>query len=161
GTTDTGITVEFSGTSGNRIEGNWIGTDSTGATTVANANDGVVFRSGATGNTLGGLAAGAGNVVTGSGQYGVVIRDPGTRTNAVLQNAIYGNRGIGLTLNFDVVTANNGTKSVSLPNDDMDYPVFASAFLAAGSLTVAGYVGTAPGQATFGGARIEVFRSDN
>src|SRR5262249_7583326 len=84
-----------------------------------------------------------------------------TRTNAVLQNAIYGNGGIGITLNFDAVTANNGTKSVNLPNDDMDYPVFTSAFLAAGSLTVAGYVGTAPGPAPVGGARIEVFRSDN
>jgi hypothetical protein len=32
--------------------------------------------------------------------------------------------------------------------------------LAAGSLTVAGYVGSAPGQSTFAGARVEVFQSD-
>jgi len=59
------------------------------------------------------------------------------------------------------VTANNGTKNASLPNYDMDFPVFTSVTLVGTSLTVSGYVGSAPNQSTFAGARVEIFKSDN
>jgi len=43
----------------------------------------------------------------------------------------------------------------------MDFPVFTSAVLSGTTLTVAGYVGSAPNQATFANSRVEVFTSDN
>ena len=161
GNASAGILLGGAGTSGTLVQGNSIGTDSTGVAPVPNASHGVLVGMGAAGNTVGGLVAGAGNVVTASGSHGVVIADAGTRGDAVLGNSIFSNGGIGITLNLDGVTPNNGTKDASLPNDDMDFPVFTSAVLAAGSLTVAGYVGSAPGQATFANARVEVFASDN
>ncbi len=160
GNAQNGVSILGAAATGNRVLGNVIGLDATGTSAVAN-QDGVVVDGGATGNTIGGIVAGAGNVITASFQYGVVIASAGTRQNAVLENSIYGNGSIGITLNFDAVTPNNGTKNAALPNDDMDFPVFTSAILAGGSLTVTGYVGSAPGQATFGGARVEVFQSDN
>jgi hypothetical protein len=42
----------------------------------------------------------------------------------------------------------------------MDFPVLDWAVVAGGSLTVSGHVGSAPGQALFAGARVELFASD-
>ena len=58
------------------------------------------------------------------------------------------------------MTANNGTKNNSLPNADMDHPVFTYARLTGTSLSLSGYVGSAPSQSTFASARVEVFKSD-
>jgi hypothetical protein len=43
----------------------------------------------------------------------------------------------------------------------MDFPVITAARTRGSSLTVAGYVGSAAGQSTFGSARVELFVSDN
>ena len=113
----------------------------------------------ATGNTVGGLAAGAGNVIASNARNGVrVLLGTG---NAILGNAVYGSGGIGIELGADGVTANNGTKNASLPNSDMDFPVLTRATLTGSTLSFAGYVGSAPHQATFAGARVEIFKSDN
>jgi len=42
----------------------------------------------------------------------------------------------------------------------MDTPVFTSAVPVGSTLNVVGYVGSAPGQATFAGTVIEIFKSD-
>ena len=81
--------------------------------------------------------------------------------NAVLGNSIYANNGIGIDLNADGISANNGTKNATLPNYDMDFPVFTSAVLNGTTLTFAGYVGSAPSQSTFANAIVEIFKSDN
>ena len=68
----------------NQIEGNYIGTDVTGTTALANADEGVEIAWG-TGNIIGGTAAGAGNVISGNGQLGVWL---------------YGSNGVGANSNF-------------------------------------------------------------
>jgi uncharacterized repeat protein (TIGR01451 family) len=108
---------------------------------------------------IGGTAAGAANVISGNG--GVGVRIGAGSGNLISTNAIYSNGGIGIDLGADNVTSNNGTKNGSLPNSDMDFPVFTNAVLNGTSLTVVGYVGNAPNQATFANARVEVFKSDN
>jgi hypothetical protein len=57
--------IELSGTlcRGNRIEGNYIGTDSTGRLDRGNSANGV-FLNAAAGNIVGGAAPGAGNLNT-------------------------------------------------------------------------------------------------
>ena len=152
--------ISIASAAGDTVEGCRIGTDASGAA-APNGGSGVVIMTGATNNVLGGLTAGAGNVIATNGQHGVVITDNGTRGNAVLGNSIFGDGGIGITLFADGVTPNNGTKNVTLPNEDMDSPVLTSAALAGPSLNVTGYVGSAAGQATFANARVEVFISDN
>jgi CSLREA domain-containing protein len=83
--------VEVSG-SGNLVQGNFIGTDVNGTTALGNGgnsqftSDGV-FLSGAS-NTIGGTAAGAGNLISGNASEGVEIRGSGASANVIQGNFI-------------------------------------------------------------------------
>jgi hypothetical protein len=156
GNTANGITID--GGTGNSIIGNYIGVDVGGTSAVTNIGHGIYVLNGATGNTIGGTAANAGNLISGNGGKGVVIA-AGT-TNAILSNSIYSNIGIGIDLADDGVTANNGTVSGALANSGLDHPVFTTAGLNGTALNLTGYVGTAPSQTAFAGATVQVFKSD-
>ncbi len=146
----------------NVIEGNRIGTDAGGTLAVANSGPGIVIVGtfGGTGNRIGGGAAGQGNTIAFNMGDGIRPAAGSGTGNAISGNSTFSNSGLGIDLNDDGVTANDGAKTAGEPNLLMDFPVFTSAELAAGSLTVAGYVGSAPGQATFANARVEVFQAD-
>ena len=70
----------------NVIEGNYIGTDVTGAIALANVQGGVAIK-GAHDNTIGGTAAGARNVISGNGA-GVVVDGPDADRNLIKGNYI-------------------------------------------------------------------------
>ncbi len=89
-----GVTIAASASwhaSGNLVEGNFIGTDKTGLTAIANSN-GVVIQSGAQNNTIGGFTStpgtGAGNLISGNTTYGVYMQSAGTTANVVRGNLI-------------------------------------------------------------------------
>ena len=63
------------GTSGNVVEGNYIGLGPDGVTAVPNYY-GIICSGGATGNTFGGTVAGARNVISGNSSYGVLVNIP-------------------------------------------------------------------------------------
>jgi hypothetical protein len=88
GNFENGVVITSSGTTGNLVEGDYIGTDGTGATELANDNDGVDITGGATSNTIGGTTTGARNVISGDDDSGVLISDPGTSDNGVEGNYI-------------------------------------------------------------------------
>ena len=88
GNTADGIEIDGTGTSNNLVQGNYIGTDVTGAAGLANSGQGVRVHSAATNITIGGAAAGAGNVISGNGGQGIEIRDLGTNGNVVRGNRI-------------------------------------------------------------------------
>ena len=75
-------------TSGNVIEGNYIGVTPDGTRGVGSAFAGVIIFDGATNNTIGGPAPGAGNVISGFFGYGLYISDAGTAGNLVQGNII-------------------------------------------------------------------------
>ena len=152
-----GMLINTSGN--NAIEGNYIGTNAAGTAPAPNGQQGI-YVNGTSGNMIGGTAAGAGNLISGNGTLGVGVSGAVTG-NAILGNSIYGNTGIGIDLGINGVTANDGAKTAGQPNLYMDFPVFTSAILSGSTLTVSGYVGSAPNQATFAGARVEIFKSDN
>lgn len=54
-------------TAANLVEGNYIGVDVTGTAALPNGNTGVAVTSSSMGNVIGGMAAGAGNVISGNG----------------------------------------------------------------------------------------------
>jgi hypothetical protein len=75
---------------GNRVEGNLIGTDVTGTAPLANEGDGVEIRDAFT-NTIGGTAAGAGNVISGNNGAGVrvaSVQRAGADGNTIVANQI-------------------------------------------------------------------------
>jgi hypothetical protein len=83
----TGDGLDINGTSGNLIAGDWISTENFFPVPFANAGDGIVLQGQATANTIGGTAAGAGNVLSGN-VVGLIIRDSGTSANLVLGNLV-------------------------------------------------------------------------
>jgi len=77
---DTGI---YLSSSGNIVQGNYIGTNVAGTAALPNI-DGVVST--ATNNTIGGTAAGSRNVISGNTRYGVAVVG-----SSLLTNVIHGN----------------------------------------------------------------------
>ncbi|MFL6335798.1 MAG: carboxypeptidase regulatory-like domain-containing protein [Pyrinomonadaceae bacterium] len=100
-----GVRIDGPGAIGNRVRGNFIGTDSTGAAALNGNNDGVLIINSASSNTVGGTAAGEGNVISGNGAHGVRLTGAG-----VTANVIQGNR-IGTDVN-GVVALGNGNSGV-------------------------------------------------
>ena len=88
GNHSSGVLISDDGTTGNLVVGNLIGTDGTGAMAIANTYQGVFIGGGATGNTVGGAAAGAGNVISGNNGDGLDIGNAGTSQNVVEGNLI-------------------------------------------------------------------------
>ncbi|MBI1917437.1 MAG: right-handed parallel beta-helix repeat-containing protein [Planctomycetes bacterium] len=92
GNAGSGVEVRFSGATGNVIAGNYIGTDKNGSTALGNGPgilvDGVSINIGASNNTIGGSAAGAGNLISGNNGFGVHLYGFGTSDNKVQGNRI-------------------------------------------------------------------------
>jgi titin len=88
GNTTNGVDITGAGSSGNTVVGNQIGTNASGTAALANGGDGVFLSGGAAGNTVGGTAAGAANVISGNTTNGVAIDGGGSNLNAVSGNLI-------------------------------------------------------------------------
>lgn len=85
--------IYISDGNGNRIEGNYIGTDKTGTVDLGNADNGIVIITvspsfTASGNSIGGASPGAGNVISGNGRSGVLLTGPYTSDTVIQGNLI-------------------------------------------------------------------------
>src|SRR6266542_3348043 len=80
-----GVLIQGSTTTNNLVQGNYIGTDINGTAALDNGLDGV-FVTGIN-NTIGGLTAGARNIISGNGSSGIEI---GTATANVVQGNYIG-----------------------------------------------------------------------
>ncbi|MBU6239571.1 MAG: VCBS domain-containing protein, partial [Planctomycetes bacterium] len=86
--------------SGNLVQGNYIGTDTTGLVALGNFGRGVWVAGGST-NTIGGSAPGAGNLLSGNNIYGIHLSS--TANNLVAGNII------GLDVTGSAKLSNNNT----------------------------------------------------
>jgi Astacin (Peptidase family M12A)/Right handed beta helix region len=148
-----GISISDPGTSGNFIRGNFIGTDHTGTNALGNF-DNVELQAGATGNLIGGVGAGAGNVIAFANGTGVILYDAATTNNSIRGNAIFNNHYLGIDLNGDGVTANH-TGFLIGPNDFQNFPVITNAFGSGAGTIVEGTLNSVAGQSYI----IDVYRS--
>jgi hypothetical protein len=83
-----GIVLQVSGTSGNIIQGNYIGTDATGSIAIGDVyNNGIAIFNSSNNNIIGGTNPGARNVVSGNGN-GISIA---SSTDAPSGNVVQGN----------------------------------------------------------------------
>ncbi|MDQ3814562.1 MAG: hypothetical protein M3347_11500, partial [Armatimonadota bacterium] len=116
GNTSYGVTIEGAASTGNKIQGNFIGLNAAGTGAAANARFGIgVF---APDNVIGG-AAGEGNVISGNPEVGVWIAGTAATRNEVQGNRIGTNaagtaaipNGIGVKISDDSVTPGTGAKN--------------------------------------------------
>jgi titin len=154
--------IEISGTSqvpdagpqfdGSVIQGNYIGTDVTGAVAMPNAGNGIYLNEGATNNTIGGIDPGSGNLIANNAVNGVLI-DPATANpgqgianntvgntilsnggtgvrinsgsqNLISENSIFGNGALGINLGGLGTSINSNCQStVTGPNNSQNAPV--------------------------------------
>ena len=83
-----GVYISDSGTTGNTVANDFIGTNVAGTVPVPNTNNGVDIVYGAQSNTVGGTTAAARNVISGNLHEGVLIGFAGTANNVVEGNFI-------------------------------------------------------------------------
>lgn len=88
--TQSGVSIVGTNSTGNRVQGNFIGTDPAGTNKIAN-HQGVGIGLGASGNLIGGTTAGAGNLISGNRTDGVGINN--SSGNFVRGNLIGTDRG--------------------------------------------------------------------
>ena len=109
GNNSSGVFVSGSGATGNRVEGNLIGTDATGTSVLGNSQDGVlVVGLGVSSNVIGGTAPAARNVISGNGT-GVQVFSGATGTTIqgnFIGTDVTGTADVGNTTNGVII---NGT----------------------------------------------------
>jgi CSLREA domain-containing protein len=133
--TDGGIDVD--GGSGSVIQGNFIGTDVTGTTALGNVGPGIDLAGSDV--TIGGTAAGEGNIIaycTGVGSTGVLVY--GGTGYAIRGNSIHDNATLGIDLGDDGVTPNDLGDGDSGANNLQNFPVLISVTYGGASTTVSG-----------------------
>ena len=88
GNTDDGIGLVGSAATGNTIQGNFVGVNAAGTSALPNGVSGIGLSVGASGNLIGGTAAGAGNLCSANNNAGIYLIDAGTSGNQIQGNFI-------------------------------------------------------------------------
>ncbi|MEJ0089348.1 MAG: M12 family metallopeptidase [Limisphaerales bacterium] len=148
-----GVFISDAGTSGNWVQGNFIGTDRTGTNALGNY-DNVELQAGATGNFIGGVTAGADNVIAFADGTGVILYDNGTTNNSIRGNSMFSNYYLGIDLNGDGVTPNH-LGFLAGPNNFQNFPVITNAYGSGTGTVVSGNLNSLPDQSYV----IDVYRN--
>src|SRR5262249_41436296 len=81
-----GVGIDLEGDTNDMVAGNFIGTEASGNRALGNSTAGVLLDF-ASNNLIGGTAEGSGNVISGNGVAGILVRD-GAYGNAIAGNWI-------------------------------------------------------------------------
>jgi hypothetical protein len=123
------------------VQGNLIGTDANGSA-LGNGRMGIFIQNDAQNNTIGGTAAGAGNIIAFNKEGGVVLASANDTGNRINGNAIYSNvglsGGLGIDLFWNNVTQNDVNDTTPGPNNLQNFPALTSVNSSNGSTTIAG-----------------------
>jgi hypothetical protein len=104
-----GVKIYGSGTNGNVVKGNFIGTDASGTAAMGNGGSGVMIENGPQNNTIGGTGSGEGNTIAFNGWYGVGVYDSNSTGNTIRGNSIHSNGYIGIN------TSEGGNEDLAWP----------------------------------------------
>ena len=105
------VALRDTGTSGNLVEGNVLGVDAAGTSGLRNQT-GIQIAAGASGNTIGGTAAGSGNTIMFSWGNGVEITGQATTATVVAGNYI-GGKSAGFPVGYGILGNLNGVAVTS------------------------------------------------
>jgi hypothetical protein len=98
GNTESGVVIDGAAATANLLYANEIGSNAAGNASLPNGGPGVFVSNGASQNTIGGIAAGAGNVLRANGAAGVYLSGATSIGNAVRGNSILLNGSIGIEI---------------------------------------------------------------
>ncbi|MEZ5729478.1 MAG: hypothetical protein R3E48_16700 [Burkholderiaceae bacterium] len=104
GNTSAGIRISGTGSTGNMVFGNYVGTDTSGLVAAGNAQEGIKVNNGASGNQIGDDVAGAGNLVSGNLNDGIVVGSAGSDNNVIQNNRV----GVDATGNASLSNGDDG-----------------------------------------------------
>ncbi|CAN5528472.1 hypothetical protein BH24ACT20_BH24ACT20_02690 [soil metagenome] len=151
GNDSTGVAIGGSGTTGNKVMGNYIGTTKSGTGDRGNSGRGAIIYDSASGNTIGdddptdGLTAA--NTIAFNGGNGVQVSYVASTGNRILSNSIFSNAGLGIDLGGDGVTPNDGPGDADTgPNNLQNFPVISSAVTSGTKTTIKGTLEGLPSQ---------------
>jgi hypothetical protein len=136
-----GVQLTIAGTSGNVIQGNRVGLDANGGA-LGNNGTGISLVN-VSNNQIGGLSAGAANIIAANTGHGVFLANSGSG-NSVLSNSIFANGLLGIQRDAGV-------------NNNQAAPIISAAAVSNGLLSVAGSVSSAPGA----NVTVQVFANGN
>jgi hypothetical protein len=126
------------------IQGNFIGVDVNGAA-LGNTARGIQVVNSSHDCTIGGNAAGAGNVIAFNGGAGITVSEPNQPGHvyniAIEGNSFYANvagAGPGIDLQDNNITQNDSGDGDSGPNNVQNFPLLTSATSSGGTTTVTG-----------------------
>jgi hypothetical protein len=140
------------------IQGNFIGTNASGASALPNTADGIVIT-GYAGNSIGGTEPGAGNIIAFNGANGIAIVPVSTfvslTKHAIRHNSIFSNNLLGIDLvsnaavsgsisgfAYDGVTFNDFGDADTGPNNLQNFPVLQSVTTGGNETTIQGTLNT-------------------
>jgi titin len=132
-----GVVIQQPGSTGNRVLFNFIGTDLNGTIDLGNATNGVLIANGASSNTT--VAA---NTIAFNHKVGVNVLS-GTG-NAIHQNSIFSNGGLGIDLGGDGVTPNDACDTDLGPNNFQNFPILNAVSSSGGNTTIQGTLNSTP-----------------
>ncbi len=120
----TGILITGAKATGNRVEGCYIGTDSTAFSAASPSNaTGISITNGASNNVIGGPALISRNIISGNTSNGIFIDGANTKSNQILNNIIGLNRLLTEKIgngNHGIVIQNKATGTqVGMASDEM------------------------------------------
>jgi uncharacterized repeat protein (TIGR01451 family) len=131
----------FNQSPGNVIQGNFIGTDASGAANLGNTLDGIYLNN-ASSNAIGGVLFETANTIMYNGGAGVGI--PAGTANAVRGNSIYANGGLGIDLGATGAQTNTPGGPHSGANDLQNYPVLTAVVSSRNTTFIDGRLNSAP-----------------
>lgn len=137
-----GVHLDSTGTAGNIVAGNRIGTD-IASNNLGNGGSGVAITDGVSNTTIGGSVAAARNIIAFNGSAGVTITGAGALGNLILGNRIYSNAGLGIDLGDDGPTPNDPLDADLGPNTFLNTPTLTSATAGATTTVSGSYSGAA------------------
>ncbi|MEG3935380.1 MULTISPECIES: Calx-beta domain-containing protein [unclassified Microcoleus] len=142
---------------GNRVIGNYIGTQADGSSPLPNTYSVLADKTGVN-NRIGGTAAGEGNTIAFNPSNGIQVT--GGNGLAILGNSIFSNNGLGIDLDNDTdpltadgLTPNDLGDGDTGGNGLQNFPVLTSATASNGNITLSGTLNSIP-NTTF---RVEFF----